>query len=136
MKWFVLLDMASRRGIPSCASSVEYWEWPSHWKELLYCACFLSSSSFFCTGCRTPLTCTPNPTIYLEEGSNRIGSVITARKPSLRRLCFYTCLSFCPRGRGGACPGGGACSGCVYPGGCLAWGDACPGGSAQGEGGV
>ena len=27
---------------------------------------------------------------------------ITARKRSLRRLCFYRCLSFCPRG-GGAC---------------------------------
>ena len=25
---------------------------------------------------------------------------ITARKRSLRRLCFYTCLSFCPRGGG------------------------------------
>ena len=28
--------------------------------------------------------------------------VITARKRSLRRLCFYTCLSFCPQGRGSA----------------------------------
>ena len=30
--------------------------------------------------------------------------IITARKRSLRRLCFYTCLSFCPQGclvRGG-----------------------------------
>ena len=26
--------------------------------------------------------------------------IITARKRSLRRLCFYTCLSFCPRGGG------------------------------------
>ena len=24
--------------------------------------------------------------------------ILTARKRSLRRLCFYTCLSFCPRG--------------------------------------
>ena len=28
-------------------------------------------------------------------------SIVTARKRSLRRLCFYTCLSFCPQG--GAC---------------------------------
>ena len=28
-------------------------------------------------------------------------SLITARKRSLRRLCFYRCLSFCPQG--GAC---------------------------------
>ena len=43
----------------------------------------------------------------------------TARKRSLRRLCFCTCLSFCPRGGclllgglvpGGACSGGDACS--------------------------
>ena len=27
-------------------------------------------------------------------------SIITARKRSLRRLCFYTCLSFCSQGRG------------------------------------
>ena len=27
--------------------------------------------------------------------------LVTARKRSLRRLCFYTCLSFCPRGGGG-----------------------------------
>ena len=26
--------------------------------------------------------------------------IFTARKRSLRRLCFYTCLSFCPRGGG------------------------------------
>ena len=32
----------------------------------------------------------------------RLGELlVTARKRSLRRLCFYTCLSFCPRG--GAC---------------------------------
>ena len=28
--------------------------------------------------------------------------IITARKRSLRRFCFYTCLSFCPRGEGRA----------------------------------
>ena len=28
-------------------------------------------------------------------------TIITARKRSLRRLCFYTCLSFCPREGGG-----------------------------------
>ena len=27
--------------------------------------------------------------------------IFTARKRSLRRLCFYTCLSFCPGGGGG-----------------------------------
>ena len=32
-------------------------------------------------------------------------SVITARKRSLRRLCFYTCLSFCSQGMGGGVPG-------------------------------
>ena len=26
--------------------------------------------------------------------------IFTARKRSLRRLCFYTCLSFCPQGEG------------------------------------
>ena len=33
---------------------------------------------------------------------------ITVRKRSLLRLCFYTCLSFCPRGEGclGSGPGG------------------------------
>ena len=29
-------------------------------------------------------------------------TLITAHKRSLRRLCFYTCLSFCPQG-GGVC---------------------------------
>ena len=33
-------------------------------------------------------------------------AIFTARKRSLRRLCFYTCLSFCPRGWG-ACVAGG-----------------------------
>ena len=26
-----------------------------------------------------------------------VAQIVTARKQSLRRLCFYTCLSFCPR---------------------------------------
>ena len=30
-------------------------------------------------------------------------NLITAHKRSLRRLCLYTCLSFCPQ-RGGVCP--------------------------------
>ena len=34
--------------------------------------------------------------------------IITVRKRSLRRLCFYTCLSFCPQG-----------GGCLVPGGCV-----------------
>ena len=51
--------------------------------------------------------------------------VITARKRSLRRLCFYRCLSV---HRGGACvvaPGGGGVRGCsrgacmVVPGACM-----------------
>ena len=35
--------------------------------------------------------------------------VVTARKRNLRRLCFYTCLSFCSQGRCGipACIAGG-----------------------------
>ena len=33
-----------------------------------------------------------------------IRRLITARKRSLRRLCFYTCLSFCPQGGGGCYP--------------------------------
>ena len=31
-------------------------------------------------------------------------SIFTVRKRSLRRLCFYTCLSFCSRGRGSPGP--------------------------------
>ena len=35
-----------------------------------------------------------------DFGSLRLfRKLITARKRSLRRLCFYTCLSFCSRGR-------------------------------------
>ena len=30
-----------------------------------------------------------------------IGNIVTAGKRSLQRLCFYTCLSFCPQGVGG-----------------------------------
>ena len=40
-------------------------------------------------------------------------SVITTRKRSLRRLYFYMCLSFCPRGGGG---GGGAIPACITGG--------------------
>ena len=43
-------------------------------------------------------------------------NIITARKQSLRRLCFYTCLSFCPQSGGVSAPGMG---GCLLPGGCL-----------------
>ena len=38
--------------------------------------------------------------------------MFTARKRSLRRLCFYTCLSFCPQG------------GCLVPGGVWSRGGA------------
>ena len=51
----------------------------------------------------------------------RAYDVVTARKRSLRRLCFYRCLSFCPQR--GACvvaPGGmrGCSGGCAW----LLWG--------------
>ena len=39
-------------------------------------------------------------------------SFITARKRSLRRLCFYRCLSFCPRGGMRGCSGVGGVHGC------------------------
>ena len=85
-----------------------------------------------------------------------LGLVVTARKRSLRRLCFYRCLSFCPRGghvwllQGGVhgSSGGGhawllwggmcGCSrGCAW----LLWGVACvvaPGGmcGCSGRGGM
>ena len=32
------------------------------------------------------------------ENSSLQVALVTARKRSLRRLCFYTCLSFCPQG--------------------------------------
>ena len=32
------------------------------------------------------------------QNSSRVQYYFTARKRSLRRLCFYTCLSFCPQG--------------------------------------
>ena len=35
--------------------------------------------------------------------------VVTVCKRSLRRLCFYTCLSFCPPGGGMSTPGGRGC---------------------------
>ena len=45
-------------------------------------------------------------TFLLTSESNLVyftrEQLITARKQSLRRLCFYTCLSFCSRG-GGRC---------------------------------
>ena len=46
----------------------------------------------------------PNSPVFLAE------AVITARKRSLRRLCFYTCVSV---HRGGACVAGG----CAWQGG-------------------
>ena len=53
----------------------------------------------------------------------RLPWFITASKQSLRRLCFYTCLSFCPRGEGGGV-GGGGIPACIVGGirGCLAAG--------------
>ena len=37
--------------------------------------------------------------IYVYASALKL-CLITARKRSLRRLCFYTCLSFCPHWRG------------------------------------
>ena len=49
--------------------------------------------------------------------------IITARKRSLRRLCFYRCLSV-HMGGGGACVAGGhAWQGGVCGGGCVWWGE-------------
>ena len=64
--------------------------------------------------------------------------IITARKRSLRRLCFHRCLSvhegLCPEGC--FCPGGGVYLGGLCPGGLSGgsvqgvsvWGSLCPGG--------
>ena len=38
-----------------------------------------------------------------------LSSIFTTRKQSLRRLCFYRCLSFCPQVGGGRGEGEGAC---------------------------
>ena len=77
--------------------------------------------------------------------------VFTAPKRSLRRLCFYTCLSFCPRrgcagggvhGGGhawwGACVAGRACmAGCMHGrGACMAGGVCVAGGCAWQGGGM
>ena len=52
-------------------------------------------------------------------------SIFTARKRSLRRLCFYRCLSFCPQGGCAWLLGGRACfylqGGVVLFGGGHAW---------------
>ena len=40
-------------------------------------------------------TPTHPPIMFLQ-----VLAIFTTRKRSLRRLCFYTCLSFCPRGGG------------------------------------
>ena len=53
--------------------------------------------------------------------------VFTVRKPSLRRLCFYTCLSFCSQERGVSRPRlrgrlGGLPGGCLGPGPEGGWG--------------
>ena len=68
--------------------------------------------------------------------------IVTVRKRSLRRLCFYTCLSFCSqqevsRPRPGGGDGGGLLGGVSRPRGCLPKGvprpRGCPG---PGLGGV
>ena len=52
----------------------------------------------------------------------RVLFVITARKRSLRRLCFYRCLSFCPRGGGVRGCSGGGMHGCSRGACMVAWG--------------
>ena len=54
---------------------------------------------------------------------NNFETFITARKRSLRRLCFYRCLSFCPQGgcmvaQGGCMVARGGMHGCSW-GGCV-----------------
>ena len=39
--------------------------------------------------------------VILQSETMDIVAFVTARKRSLRRLCFYICLPFCPCGRGG-----------------------------------
>ena len=81
-------------------------------------------------GSRGKLFCCVGFLLFNESGDQIILfpflCVFTARKRSLRRLCFYRCLSFCPQGEG-ACvvaPGGGM-RGCswgvcvVAPGPCV-----------------
>ena len=58
---------------------------------------------------------------WICQDFHKIPSILifTVRKRSLRRLCFYTCLSFCPRRGGCLSPGpvGGVCpGGCPGPG--------------------
>ena len=53
--------------------------------------------------------------------------IFTARKQSLRRLCFHRCLSDHRWGvPGGLCPGGSLSGGDLCPGGSLSGGDLCP----------
>ena len=58
-------------------------------------------------------------------------NIINVRKRSLRRLCFYTCLSFCSRGEVSRPRPGGGClpRGCPGPG----PGGSLPGGSVQAQ---
>ena len=58
----------------------------------------------------------------------------TARKWSLRRLCFYTCLSFCPWGGGGV-RGRGMCMAVGVHGGGGHGRGACMAGGVHGGGG-
>ena len=59
--------------------------------------------------------------------------IITARKRSLRRLCFYRCLSFILFTGGGACVAGGGVRG---RGACMAGGGMRGRGGVHGRGGV
>ena len=60
--------------------------------------------------------------------------IVTVRKRSLRRLCFYTCLSFCSQ-QGVSRPRSGGGDGGVCSGGCPGPGGVCPRG-CPGPGGV
>ena len=65
-------------------------------------------------GNRGKLFCCVGLLLFNESGDQIILfpflCVFTARKRSLRRLCFYRCLSFCPQGGGDVrgCSGGHA----------------------------
>ena len=65
--------------------------------------------------------------------------IITARKRSLQRLCFYTCLSFCPKGGvhggvGDVCGWGHAWWGGVHGGRVYMAGGLCMAGGMSGRG--
>ena len=55
--------------------------------------------------------CGKSSVLWSETSTSATQVIFTARKRSLRRLCFYTCLSFCSR-----------VGGCAWQGACVAGG--------------